>query len=86
MAEQNKTSIYSGDSAEHRVKSFEPVAEPVPYGTDVEGKYFDGYPQIVKDAGSQPDYEVVAERDIMVPMRDGIKLALDVYRPDVEAD
>ena len=26
-------------------------------------------------------YDMMVERDIMVPMRDGIKLACDVYRP-----
>ncbi len=29
-----------------------------------------------------PAYSIVAERDVMVPMRDGVKLATDVYRPD----
>ena len=31
-------------------------------------------------AGETP-YEVVVERDVMVPMRDGVRLACDVYRP-----
>ena len=31
---------------------------------------------------SQPTYEVVQETKIMVPMRDGVKLATDVYRPE----
>ncbi len=28
-----------------------------------------------------PEFEVVAERDVMVTMRDGVKLATDIYRP-----
>ncbi len=30
---------------------------------------------------SQPEYEVVIARDVMVPMRDGVRLATDIYRP-----
>jgi predicted acyl esterase len=31
---------------------------------------------------SQPQYGIKAEKDIMVPMRDGVRLAVNVYRPD----
>ncbi len=31
---------------------------------------------------SQPEYAVVVERDVMVPMTDGTRLAIDIYRPD----
>ena len=27
-------------------------------------------------------HNIIVERDVMVPMRDGVKLATDVYRPD----
>jgi predicted acyl esterase len=77
-------SIFSGDSYLTRSKSLEPVGQRVAYGTDVKGLYFDGYPQIVKQEGSKPEYEVKVEKDIMVSMRDGIRLATDVYRPDAE--
>ncbi len=30
---------------------------------------------------SEPEFDVVIARDIMVPMRDGVRLATDVYRP-----
>jgi putative CocE/NonD family hydrolase len=30
---------------------------------------------------SQPKYEVVLEEDVMVPMRDGVRLCVDIYRP-----
>ncbi|MFC1932200.1 CocE/NonD family hydrolase [Chloroflexota bacterium] len=33
---------------------------------------------------SQPQYKVKAEKDIYVPMRDSIRLAVNVYRPDAE--
>jgi len=83
-AAPTETTVYSGDSFSIRVpeKTDVPVAESVPYGTDVTGVYFDGYPQIVKEEGSQPTHEVKIEKDIMVPMRDGVRLAVDVYRPD----
>ena len=29
-----------------------------------------------------PEYRVIRERNVMVPMRDGVRLATDVYRPD----
>ena len=31
---------------------------------------------------SQPEYGIKVEKDIMVPMRDGVRLAVNVYRPD----
>ena len=34
--------------------------------------------------GSQPQYEVKADRNIYATMRDGVRLACDIYRPDSE--
>ena len=32
---------------------------------------------------SQPLYEkMIQDRDVMVPMRDGVRLCVDIYRPD----
>jgi uncharacterized protein len=31
---------------------------------------------------SQPTYSIKAERDVYVPMRDGVRLAINVFRPD----
>jgi uncharacterized protein len=76
--------IYSGDSASFMVKGVEPTPSPIPYGTEVKGVYFDGYPQLVKERGSQPTYQVKTEKDIMVRMRDGVRIAVDVHRPAVE--
>lgn len=33
---------------------------------------------------SQPTYGVMVERDVYVPMRDGVRLAVDIYRPDAQ--
>src|SRR5690606_7455019 len=36
-----------------------------------------------------PDFGVVVEHDVMIPMRDGVRLAADIYRPardDTPAD
>ncbi len=33
---------------------------------------------------SGPDYEIVVDRDVMTPMRDGVRLAADVYRPALD--
>ena len=71
--------VYSGDSVSFMIKGVEPVPTPVPYGTNVKGVYFDGYPQLVKDRGSQPTHRVKTEKDIMVAMRDGVRIAAQNY-------
>ena len=76
--------IFSGDSIKVTLKGYVPSPHAVPYGTDVTGVYFDGYPQIVKQEGSKPVYGVKTEKNIMVAMRDGVRIAIDVYRPDIE--
>src|SRR5258707_11277988 len=30
------------------------------------------------------DYGMIAEKDVAVPMRDGVNLSIDIYRPDSE--
>jgi predicted acyl esterase len=37
-----------------------------------------------RDVISQPEYGILTEKDVMVPVRDGVKLGLDIYRPDAE--
>src|SRR5215471_9698598 len=32
-------------------------------------------------AQSKPQYELLSDKNVMVPMRDGVKLAMDIYRP-----
>ena len=78
--------VYRSDDVRMRLKGYKPVGQPVPYGTAVKGVYFNGYPQIVKKEGSQPIYSVKVQKDIMVPMRDGVRLAIDVYHPDVDGN
>src|SRR4030067_2029101 len=34
--------------------------------------------------GSEPKYKIKADRNIFVTMSDGVRIALDVYRPDAE--
>ena len=34
---------------------------------------------------SQATYHILAEKNVRIPMRDGVTLAADVYRPDAEA-
>lgn len=38
----------------------------------------------LKKEGSQPIYKVEFDGEVMIPMRDGVRLAVDVYRPDAE--
>lgn len=82
----NPTQVYKADLVRLMVPGLEPKAEIVPYGVDVEGKYFDGYPQLVKAEGSAQRYAVRKEKNVMVTMRDGVRLAVDIYRPDVDGE
>lgn len=41
-------------------------------------------PTVADPRLSQPEYEVTLESDVMVPMRDGVGLATDIYRPSAE--
>ena len=34
------------------------------------------------DLLSQPQFGVKTEKDVFVKMRDGVRLAIDIYRPD----
>ena len=36
------------------------------------------------NAGSKPVYKIKAEKNVYVPMRDGVRLAVDIYRLDAE--
>ena len=76
--ENSRASIYVGDSIRWTIEGYEPAPQSVAHGTDVEGVYFEGYPQIVKQEGSKPVYGVKKEKDIMVAMRDGVRIAVDV--------
>ncbi len=37
---------------------------------------------VAAEQASAPRYQVVTERNVMVPMADGTRLAIDIYRPD----
>jgi len=37
-----------------------------------------------ENQGSKPIYGIIAEKDVFVPMRDGVKLAVDIFRPDAK--
>lgn len=86
MANNSRASIYSGNEIQAHVPKYTPQPEIVPCGTDVKGRYFEGYPQITKSEIVDFDYEIKVEKDIMVALRDGIRIAVDVYRPDVEGE
>ena len=80
----NRTSVYDGSAIHAHIPNYVPEATKVPCGTDVEGKFFDGYPQIVKSELPEPKYEIKVTKDVMVPLRDGVHVAIDVYAPDAE--
>jgi predicted acyl esterase len=72
---------YKSDNLKLVLEGYAPKAQQVPYGTKVDGIYFDGYPQILKGEDSAPVYTIKLDKDVKVPMRDGIQLYTDVYRP-----
>jgi predicted acyl esterase len=80
--------VYKADEIVLFPKEFNIMPYRIAYGEysreELLKSYFDGYPQIIKKEGSRPTYKIKIEKDIMVPMRDGVKLAVDIYRPDVE--
>ncbi|MBC7293071.1 MAG: hypothetical protein H5T84_02995, partial [Thermoleophilia bacterium] len=39
-------------------------------------------PNFPADKLSQPQYKVKVEKDVFIEMRDGVMVAVDVYRPD----
>jgi hypothetical protein len=43
-----RRTVYSGDSLRYNIQDYRPSPHQVPYGETVEGKLFDGYPQIGK--------------------------------------
>ena len=81
-----RVEIYDSNALQIHLKDYTPNAEPVPYGTDVEGRYFDGYPQVIKSEIPAPAYEIKVEKNVMIPMRDGVRVAVDIYHPDVEGE
>lgn len=78
--------VFREDENRLIIPGSEPKASPVPWGTDVEGVYFDGYPQLIKDPAleSGPVFDVARDKDVPVALRDGVRILVDVYRPDVE--
>lgn len=78
--DKSRVTTYSSDER-NIVVTTEPRAVEIPAGSDLSG-YFDGYPQVVKGEGHADEYtDWFVEKDVMIPMRDGIRIAVDVYRP-----
>jgi hypothetical protein len=78
--------VYRGDDVRLTLPGHRPQAVPVPFGTAVEGVYFDGYPQLVKQPETAPTYAIAIDKDVMVAMRDGVRIAVDLYRPDAAGE
>jgi predicted acyl esterase len=59
--------------------SFDAHAEAPPFASSQAGLFMDkDWRKLI----SQPEHAIKKEKDIFVPLRDGVKLAVDVYRPD----
>lgn len=86
MTNSPRVSVYSGNEIQAHIANYTPAPEIVPYGTEIKGVYFDGYPQITKTEIAGPKYDIKVEKDIMVTLRDGVRIAVDVYHPDVEGE
>ncbi|MDR0875007.1 MAG: hypothetical protein LBN12_02225, partial [Clostridiales Family XIII bacterium] len=78
---------FHSDDQWYLVPGYHPEPTKIPYGSkELTGVYYDGYPQVIKGPETQPTYKWKVDKDVMVTMRDGIKLAVDVYRPDNAED
>ncbi len=86
MANDSRVSVYSGNELQAHIPHYTPKPEAVPYGAPTTGVYFDGYPQVIKSEIAEPKYGIKVEKDVMVPLRDGVRIAVDVYHPDVEGE
>ena len=74
---------FHSDEQWYMLPGYEPEPTKIPYGSkQLTGVYYDGYPQVIKGEERQPKYKWTVDKDMMVPTRDGIKLAVDVYRPE----
>ncbi|MCD8389210.1 MAG: CocE/NonD family hydrolase [Oscillospiraceae bacterium] len=86
LEQSTRADIYSGNDLQTHIADYVPQAQPVPYGTPVTGVYFDGYPQLIKTEPPAPVYQVKVEKDIFVPLRDGVRIAVDIYHPDADGE
>ena len=78
-----RVSEFHSDDIWYLLPGFEPSPTKIPYGSkQLTGVYYDGHPQLIKEPEAQPVYKWKVDKDVMIPMRDGVRLALDVYRPD----
>ena len=41
---------------------------------------------VISGAGQSPEYGIVVAQDVMMPMRDGLRLATDIYRPALNGE
>ena len=53
---KSRQEIYNGDSFVVQRVGRMAKAQKVPYGEDVEGRLFDGYPEIIKGEETQPTH------------------------------
>ena len=79
---------YHSNDITTQMLGYRPFPTRIPYGTKkLTGVYYDGYPMLIKEPETEPKYKWTVDKDVMVPMRDGIHLAVDIYRPeDAPAD
>jgi len=82
----SRQEIFKGDMLTIQYPEHRTEPSKIPYGSKTEGVLFDGYPQIIKGEEAKPVYKIKVEKDVMVPMRDGVRLCTDIYRPDTDEE
>lgn len=65
------------------VKPIIPEAVEIPYGTETKNQYYDGYPEIIKEEIAAPEGGWQVKKNVMVALRDGVKIAIDIYYSDL---
>jgi len=83
---KTEVSIYSGNDIEYHVAGYVPEPEKISPEEATTDRSFKGYPQVIRKDIEEPKYEYKVEKDIMVTMRDGVKIAIDIYHPDTEGE
>lgn len=83
---KTQVSIYSGTDMNAHVAGYVPAPVKLTLDEVSVDTYYEGYPQVIKESMAEPAYSLKVEKDVYVPMRDGVKIAVDIYHPDVERE
>lgn len=82
----SRQEIFHADDYIVQLKGQRAFSEKIQFGEQLFGRYFNGYPEVIKGEEAKPEYRLRLDKDVRVPMRDGVHLYTDIYRPDAEGE